>query len=116
VGEIERVLRSLSDTDGCAVDIAVKNPYLAYRLADASGALGLARAACARLGMEAWPLETRGGSDANAFRAVGLDCVNLAHAVIDFHGPEERVAVADLVLMEELVLNILAEACDGAHA
>jgi tripeptide aminopeptidase len=109
VAQIERVLGS-TDTDGCAVEIEVKNPYLAYRLPDASGALVLAKRACDRLNIQTSPLETRGGSDANAFRAVGLDCVNLAHAVVDFHGPEEHVAVVDLVLMEELVLKILAEA------
>jgi tripeptide aminopeptidase len=112
VGQIEHVLRSFAKTDGCTVEIDVENPYRAYRLPADSGALELAEAACARVGLPSSPLETRGGSDANEFRAVGLDCVNLAHAVVDFHGPEERVAVADLVLMETLALNILAEACD----
>jgi acetylornithine deacetylase/succinyl-diaminopimelate desuccinylase-like protein len=42
--------------------------------------------------------------------------VNLAHAVVDFHGPDEHVAVSDLVLMEEVVLEIIAGCCqDGAR-
>jgi tripeptide aminopeptidase len=114
VDEIERALRSFSHDAGCTVEIDIDNPYLAYRLPTDSVALALAQAACSRLALEVSALETRGGSDANAFRVMGLDCVNLAHAVVDFHGPEERVAVADLVLMEELVLNILAGAGDDA--
>jgi tripeptide aminopeptidase len=114
VAEIERSLRLSSEAAGCTIEIDVENPYHAYRLPPESEALSLAVAACSELGLDALPLETRGGSDANAFRVVGLDCVNLAHGVVDFHGPEERVAVSDLVLMEELVLGILARARDEA--
>ena len=114
VAAIEQALRASSETYGCTLSIEVENPYVAYRLPDDSAALALARAACDRIQLGVWPLETLGGSDANAFRAMALDCVNLAHAVSDFHGPEERVAVADLALMETLVLNILAEACEAA--
>ena len=116
VEEIRRTLLSSADAAGCALEVAVENPYLAYRLPEDSGALGLAKTACARLELQVAPLETRGGSDANALRATGLDCVNLAHAVVDFHGPGESVAVSDLVLMEQVVLEILAQAArdDGA--
>lgn len=113
VGQIDRTLRSSADAAGCTVEVQVENPYLAYRLPEDSCALALAKAVFARLELPIEQLETRGGSDANAFRTEGLDCVNLAHAVVDFHGPEERVAVSDLVLMEQVVLEILAEACDG---
>jgi di/tripeptidase len=33
---------------------------------------------------------------------------------VDFHGPDESVAVSDLVLMEQVVLEILAAACDDS--
>jgi tripeptide aminopeptidase len=112
VREIDETLRRFADAAGCALVISVENPYVAYRLPQDSEALALSAAACGRLGLPVGPIETRGGSDANAFRAGGLDCVNLAHAVVDFHGPQERVAVADLVLMEEVVLEILAAACE----
>jgi tripeptide aminopeptidase len=106
--EIDETLRRFADNAGCVLVISVDNPYVGYRLPEDSGALARATAACGRLGLSAGPLETRGGSDANAFRAAGLDCVNLAHAVVDFHGPQERVAVSDLVLMEQVVLEIVA--------
>jgi tripeptide aminopeptidase len=111
VDEIGRRLSSGAAAAGCTVEITVDNPYRGYRLPEDSVALGLARAACTELGLPLVPIETRGGSDANALRVKGLDCVNLAHAVVDFHGPDESVAVADLVLMEQVVLKILRVAC-----
>jgi tripeptide aminopeptidase len=111
VSEIIRTLRSWADEAGCTLETAVDNPYHGYRVPEDSHALSLAVAACDRLGLPVAPIETRGGSDANALRATGLDCVNLAHAVVDFHGPDESVAVSDLVLMEQVVLEVLAAAC-----
>jgi tripeptide aminopeptidase len=112
VERIDATLRRHAGEAGCALEVDVDNPYVAYRLPPDSQALALATAACGRLGLPVEPLETRGGSDANALRAAGFDCVNLTHAVVDFHGPEERVAVADLVLMEEVVLEIVAGCCE----
>jgi tripeptide aminopeptidase len=112
VRQIERTLELVGEDAGCRVEVRVENPYAAYRIGQDSEACRLAQAAAGRLGLSFDPIETRGGSDANAFRSAGLDCVNLAHAVVDFHGPDERVAVADLVLMEEMMLELLAAARD----
>jgi tripeptide aminopeptidase len=110
VRRIERTLELVGEEAGCSVEVQVENPYVAYRIGQDSEACRLAEVAAARLGLSFHPIETRGGSDANAFRSAGLDCVNLAHAVVDFHGPDERVAVADLVLMEEMMLELIAAA------
>jgi tripeptide aminopeptidase len=111
VRQIERTLQLVGDITGCTADVQVDNPYDAYRLGCDSEARHLAETAALRLGLNFDPIETRGGSDANAFRSAGLDCLNLAHAVVDFHGPEERVAVADLVLMEKMMLEVIGAAC-----
>ena len=80
-------------------------------MAAGSAALRLALAAFAGLDLPMQPWVTRGGSDANVFCKRGLDCLNLTHAVVGFHAPDERVAVADLVLMKTVLLAIIAEAC-----
>ena len=54
-------------------------------------------------------IKTSGGSDANILRALGFDCVNLTHGVAGFHGPDERVAVSDLVVMKDVILGIIDE-------
>ena len=52
-------------------------------------------------------LETRGGSDANVFHKRGLDCLNLAHAVVGFHATDERVPVKDLQTLTAVYRRIL---------
>jgi tripeptide aminopeptidase len=107
---IHETLRLAAERAGCQLDADVEQPYSAYRLPGDSAALGLALAAFSRLGLPATPYETRGGSDANAFRTRGLDCVNLTHAVVGFHADDERVAISDLALMRTVMLTIITEA------
>jgi len=116
---VDRLRRALEETAreaACTIEVDIENAYRAYRHPPGSAAVRLASAAFAAAGCDAAPIETRGGSDANVFCARGLDCVNLAHAVVDFHGPDERVAVADLVLMERVLLEIVAAARSAGPA
>ena len=58
-----------------------------------------------------------GGADANVFNERGLQCVNLANAMVDIHTPDERIAVADLEAMVDVTLalvEVAAEETDGA--
>ena len=102
-------LRAAAAQGGCEVAVDIAHPYSAYRVPAESEALRLALAAFTRLGLEARPWETRGGSDANVFCKRGLDCVNLTQGVKGFHAPDERVAIADLELMRSVMLAIIAE-------
>lgn len=111
VATIEATLRSEAEDAGCEIEVDIQSRYSAYRVPDDSPALGLALAAFARHDLAVTALETRGGSDANVFHKRGLDCVNLAHAVVGFHATDERVEVADLVLMKAVLLSIIAESC-----
>ena len=110
VAEIEAILQAEAGNAGCTLEIEVRHPYSAYRVAPDSAALRLARAVFAELDLPVESWVTRGGSDANVFCKRGLDCLNLTHAVAGFHAPDERVAVADLVLMKTVLLAIIAEA------
>jgi tripeptide aminopeptidase len=100
-------LRATAAASGCTLEIAFDNPYKSYRVTNDSEAVRLFRSACDRRGLTTTPMQTGGGSDASAFRDLGLDCVNLAHGVVDFHGPDEAVAVSDLVLMTQVVLEMV---------
>jgi tripeptide aminopeptidase len=110
VNDVRQTLTDSARQAGCTVDVEVESAYRGYRIPDDSPALRLASTACTHLSLDVVPLETRGGSDANVLRARGLDCLNLAHAVVDFHGPDEHVAVADLVLMKQVMLEIVSAA------
>jgi tripeptide aminopeptidase len=111
VAEIEAILKSQADQAGCALEVDVRSPYSAYRVPQDSVALRLALAAFAHHGLPVKAWDTRGGSDANAFCKQGLDCLNLTHAAVGFHAPDEHVAVSDLVLMKAVLLSIIAESC-----
>lgn len=111
VATIEAILQSEAEAAGCRLEIDIHSPYSAYRVPADSAALALALAAFARHHLAVTALETRGGSDANVFCKRGLDCVNLAHAVVGFHATDERVEVSDLVLMKAVLLSIIAESC-----
>ena len=114
VAEIEAILQAHADRAGCTLELDVRSPYSAYRVADDSAALRLATTVFGELDLPMQSWVTRGGSDANVFCKRGLDCLNLTHAVVGFHAPDERVAVADLVLMKTVLLAIIAEACTEA--
>jgi tripeptide aminopeptidase len=64
-------------------------------------------------GYEPRTIATGGGSDANALRAAGLDCVNLANGTERNHEPGERVSVEALEGMLDVVLALIdaAAAC-----
>jgi tripeptide aminopeptidase len=51
-----------------------------------------------------------GAADANVFNERGLRCVNLTHGVLDFHSPEERIAVADLEAMVDVTVALVEAA------
>jgi tripeptide aminopeptidase len=110
VSELTGILEQTAKEAGCTLEIQLDNPYVSYRLPDSSRARTIVTEACAELRLRSELIETRGGSDANTFRVAGLDCVNLAHGVVDFHGPNEHVSVADLVLMHDFALELLAAA------
>jgi di/tripeptidase len=74
------------------VDTTVEEHFRAYRLAEDEPAVVLAAAALRDCGVEPVPTATGGGSDASAFAAKGLRCVNLAIGVEDNHTPAERVS------------------------
>jgi tripeptide aminopeptidase len=60
-------------------------------------------------GYEPRRIATGGGSDANALELAGLPCVNLANGTERNHEPTERVSVAALEGMLDVVLALLDE-------
>ena len=71
---------------------------------------GGGRAALESLGMEAKPVTTGGGSDANALIAAGLPMRNLANGTERNHRPDESVTVQALERMLDVTLAIVEEA------
>jgi tripeptide aminopeptidase len=93
----------------CDLDVDVSEMFRGYRLASAAVPVALARAAIERCGIEPREAATGGGSDANALRVAGFDCVLLANGTEANHTPEESVAAQRIVEMLAVCEAIVGE-------
>jgi tripeptide aminopeptidase len=95
---------------GCDVDVHLEELFRGYRLPPSSPALALAEAGLRGAGHEPVRSAIGGGSDANALRLDGLDCVLLANGTKDVHTANECVSARDLEAMLAVCEGILAAA------
>jgi tripeptide aminopeptidase len=95
---------------GCDVDVQVEELFRGYELPKDSRALALAEAGLRGAGLEPARVAIGGGSDANALRLDGFDCVLLSNGTNDVHTADERVAAGDLDKMLEVCEGIVAAA------
>ena len=93
------------------VDTTVEEHFRAYRIPEDDPAVVLASAALRDCGVEPVPATTGGGSDASAFEAKGLRCVNLAIGVELNHTPDERISRRSLDQTLAVALRIVERAC-----
>jgi tripeptide aminopeptidase len=92
----------------------VQRLFSGYRLRGSDPALQLAERALRSLGREPVRISTGGGADANAFRARGFACVNLANGTERAHQPTERVGSGALEEGLALCRALVREA--GGHS
>jgi tripeptide aminopeptidase len=100
----------------CDVDVAVTEMFRAYRVPSGSSPVKVAREALGRCGVEPREVATGGGSDANALKVAGYDCVLLANGTEANHTPHESVAAERIVQMLavcEAIVDVSAEHLRG---
>ena len=93
---------------GCDVDVRIEELFRGYELPPASPALGFAEAGLRGAGLEPVRVAIGGGSDANALRLGGFDCVLLANGTDAVHTAEEMVPARNLEKMLEVCEGIVA--------
>jgi tripeptide aminopeptidase len=109
---VARMIDAISDGAAaaeCDVDITTKRLFTGYRQKPSSPAVVAAEAALRACGYEPRRIATGGGSDANALEVAGFPCVNLANGTERNHEPTERVSIAALEGMLDVVLALLDE-------
>jgi tripeptide aminopeptidase len=116
-GRVEDVVSGIVDAanDGaaaseCDVDIVSEKLFTGYRIRTGTPELTAAEAALRVCGYEPRPIQTGGGSDANALQAAGFPCLCLANGTERNHEPTERVSVAALEGMLDVNLALLEQA------
>ena len=106
---LTEICERAAESHGCRLNVEREQKYLAYDFEPDAPVVTLASRAMKRLDIEAVPVDGGGGSDASAFNAAGLPCLNLANAMADIHTSNEHIAIRDLALMLELTLMIVDE-------
>ncbi len=109
---IDRI-QDAADAAGCDLDIEVAKMFSAYRVRAGEPSLELADRALRRIGYEPRPIVSGGGSDANALRAAGFPCTNLANGTERAHEPTERVS---LQALEDGLALVCALVDEAGHA
>jgi tripeptide aminopeptidase len=119
-GRAAEVATSISDActwgaseHGCDVDVRIEELFRGYQLPPSSPALALAEAGLRGAGLEPRRVAIGGGSDANALRLDGFDCVLLANGTEAVHTAEERVSAESLEAMLAVCEGIVAAAAAG---
>jgi acetylornithine deacetylase/succinyl-diaminopimelate desuccinylase-like protein len=105
-GIVDAMTEAASDRE-CDVEICVEELFRGYRVPRGSRAVEVASQALDAVGIEPRPIATGGGSDANAFHARGLECLNVANGTEAAHQPDERVSVHALETMLDVALGIV---------
>jgi tripeptide aminopeptidase len=99
---------------GCDVDVRIEELFRGYRLPPASPALALAEAGLRGAELEPARVAIGGGSDANALRLDGFDCVLLSNGTAAVHTADEMVPAHSLDKMLEVCEGIVAAAAAAA--
>jgi tripeptide aminopeptidase len=112
-GIVDAFTEAAADLE-CDVDTVVEQLFRAYRLPSSSPPVIAAGAALAQLGIDAQPIATGGGSDANVLVAAGLPVLNVANGTERNHQPDEAVTVAALETSLDLALAIVEQSAGMA--
>ena len=94
----------------CDVDVRIEELFRGYELPPNSPALALAETGLRSAGLEPARVAIGGGSDANALRLDGFDCVLLSNGTDAVHTADEFVPAANLDKMLEVCEGIVVAA------
>ena len=97
----------------CDVDVTVERVFTAYRHRTTAPGVVAAEAALRACNYTPRRILSGGGSDANAFEANGLHCINLANGTERNHESAERVSQIALEGMLDVTFALLDELAEG---
>lgn len=103
-------LQDAADAAECDLDVTLERMLEGYRIRPRATEVTVAEQALRGCGYEPRHIPTGGASDANAFRAAGFACTNLADGTERNHEPTERISVDALEGMFEVAIALVDEA------
>ncbi|SEA58163.1 tripeptide aminopeptidase [Thalassobacillus cyri] len=111
--QVEKMKQAFHDTAkemGGEVDVDVTVMYPGFKHQAGDKVVEVARSAANNIGRDSELLQSGGGSDANIIAGHGIPTVNLAVGYEEIHTTNERMPVAELEKVAELVTAIIQEA------
>jgi tripeptide aminopeptidase len=103
-------LQDAADAGECDLDVTLERMIEGYRIRPRATEVTVAEKALRSCGYEPKHILTGGASDANAFRAAGFACVNLADGTERNHEPTERISTDALEGMLDVAIALVEEA------
>jgi tripeptide aminopeptidase len=103
-------LQDAADAGECDLDVTLERMIEGYRIRPRATEVTVAEEALRSCGYEPTHILTGGASDANALRAAGFPCVNLADGTERNHEPTERISTDALEGMLEVAIALVEEA------
>lgn len=97
-----------SEMGGQAI-VEIDVMYPGFKFADGDHVVEVAKRAAVRIGRKSELLKSGGGSDANVIAGFGIPTVNLAVGYEEIHTTNERMPIAELNKLAELVIAIIQE-------
>ncbi|TGB04377.1 M20/M25/M40 family metallo-hydrolase [Halobacillus salinus] len=106
---MKQAFEETAEEMGGSVEIEVQVMYPGFKQQAGDQVVEVARAAAKTIGRESELLTSGGGSDANIIAGHGIPTVNLAVGYEEIHTTNERMPVAELEKVAELVTAIVQE-------
>ncbi|RLL48138.1 M20/M25/M40 family metallo-hydrolase [Oceanobacillus piezotolerans] len=113
VDKMKKAFEETAKSFGGEADVNVKIMYPGYKQNAGDQVVEIARKAAKAIGRESKLLKSGGGSDANVIASFGIPTVNLAVGYEGIHTTDERISVANLVKVTELVVAIIQEVANS---
>jgi tripeptide aminopeptidase len=107
---MDAALHDSAVAHGGAVEVAWALAYEGFEVPEDSPALHLVQAACKEIGASAHLYATGGGSDGNVIAALGIPTLVLGTGMAKVHTTDERLAVADLEALTDLLVAVVRKA------
>ncbi|SFP24337.1 M20/M25/M40 family metallo-hydrolase [Salibacterium halotolerans] len=110
VEKMKEAVQKAAESMGTTAEVEVTLMYSGYKLNVEDQVVALAFKAAEAIGLKPELLQSGGGSDANIISGYGIPTVNLAVGYEHIHTTDEKMPVAELKKLAELVGTIIEEA------
>ncbi|MBM4762214.1 M20/M25/M40 family metallo-hydrolase [Bacillus sp. B15-48] len=109
VQKMQEAFESVAKQMGGKAEVTVDVMYPGFKYGEGDLVVELARKAAAKIGRSCELLKSGGGSDANVIAGFGIPTVNLAVGYEEIHTTNEKIPIAELEKLAEMVLAIIEE-------